>query len=82
MYHTSSERGQHQGSSGDDKDSHKGKYKDKGKYNDQDKEKDKTFKKKVFMYVISLVTMCSNKSIKTSKREVRGKVSVHLLYPP
>ena len=36
-YHTWSERGQHRGSSGDDKD----KYKDK----------DRSFKKKVFLYI-------------------------------
>ena len=44
-YHTWSERGQHQGSSGDDKDedtdTHKDKYKDK----------DRALKKKVFLYI-------------------------------
>ena len=50
-YHTSSERGQRQGSSGDDqdndKDAHKVKYKDK----DKDKDKDRTFMKQVFLYI-------------------------------
>ena len=49
-YHTSLERGQHQGSSGDDKgndkDTHKAKYKDK--------DKGKTFKKKVKVLCLAI----------------------------
>ena len=46
-YHTSPERGQRLGSSGDDKDDDKDTHKDK--YKDEDK--DRTFKKKVFLYI-------------------------------
>ena len=44
-YYTSSERGQHGSSSGDDKDSEK--YNDKDKYKDKDKDKDKVKVQKI-----------------------------------
>ena len=43
-YHTSPERGQRLGSSGDDKDD------DKDTHKDKYENKDRTFKKKVFLY--------------------------------